>query len=592
MAKFALECPHCGTVNRASTFIFAKKVITCGNCKGTIDVKANRVTVGNCKKCGSVAYDQAKGTCPICKGLITVIDSKKVSSAEEIEDRAKDGGTPLFLCPECHCNIQVVDEGHGPACPVCDHKFNGYQEIFGIIQRSKLVNDTGVSVIKYEGDNQTFVWKHPIEDFNMGSQLIVHEAQEAIFVLNGKAMDLFGPGKYTLETEKFPLLNKVYDMPTGKQNSFHSEVYFINRTVQMGLKWGTPTRINIIEPETGIPLAIGAFGELNLEVSDSRRLLVKLVGSKNGIAWESDSKNFTKTLQDSFRPLITTTIKSTLAAAIKEERINILEIDSRLEDLSAAVGKKVSEGFEEYGLSVPQFYISNVDLPETDPNFRKIRDLLGQSYLRVREAEINADVLRAEGESARIKAHTEADVLTIGARAAADATTMQGLAEAEVMRAKGYTERDVLQADVQKAYAQGIGQMGANGGGAGGGMMSDIIGLGVSMAAMGAVGDKVGGAMRGMDGGSTTTQTTSTSATGGWKCSCGCDGNTGKFCSECGKAKPELWDCPSCGATGNKGKFCSECGKAKPESWDCPSCGAKGNKGKFCSECGSKKEDN
>ena len=35
-------------------------------------------------------------------------------------------------------------------------------------------------VIKYEGDNSTFIWKHPSEDFNYLTQLIVHESQEAI----------------------------------------------------------------------------------------------------------------------------------------------------------------------------------------------------------------------------------------------------------------------------------------------------------------------------------------------------------------------------------------------------------------------------
>lgn len=42
------------------------------------------------------------------------------------------------------------------------------------------------NVIKYEGNNQTFIWKHPSEDFNTGSQLIVHETQEAIFFLNDR----------------------------------------------------------------------------------------------------------------------------------------------------------------------------------------------------------------------------------------------------------------------------------------------------------------------------------------------------------------------------------------------------------------------
>lgn len=75
------------------------------------------------------------------------------------------------------------------------------------------------------------------------------------------------------------------------------------------------------------------------------------------------------------------------------------------------------------------------------------------------------------------------------------------------------------------------------------------------------------------------------SAAGTWKCECGAE-NTGKFCAECGKPKPQpaTWTC-SCGSV-NTGKFCPECGKPKPqEEWTC-SCGAV-NKGKFCAECGS-----
>ena len=70
--------------------------------------------------------------------------------------------------------------------------------------------------LQYEGDNQTLVWKHPIEDFNWGSQLIVHESQEAIFFRDGQALDLFGPGRHTLETQKLPLLNRLFKIPSGE----------------------------------------------------------------------------------------------------------------------------------------------------------------------------------------------------------------------------------------------------------------------------------------------------------------------------------------------------------------------------------------
>ena len=45
-----------------------------------------------------------------------------------------------------------------------------------------------------------------------------------------------------------------------------------------------------------------------------------------------------------------------------------------------------------------------------------------------------------------------------------------------------------------------------------------------------------------------------------WTCECG-SVNTGRFCPECGKMRPQsdVWFCSNCG-TQNKGKFCIECG--------------------------------
>ena len=56
-------------------------------------------------------------------------------------------------------------------------------------------------IIQYEGPNDVLVHKHEAEDFNTMSQLIVHESQEAVFFKNGQALDLFGPGRYTLQTQ-------------------------------------------------------------------------------------------------------------------------------------------------------------------------------------------------------------------------------------------------------------------------------------------------------------------------------------------------------------------------------------------------------
>jgi membrane protease subunit (stomatin/prohibitin family) len=74
-------------------------------------------------------------------------------------------------------------------------------------------------VIKYEGDNTTFIWKSPIEDFNTMTQLIVHESQEAVFYMNGQALDTFPPGRHTLETQNIPLLRGALEKPTTGSRS-------------------------------------------------------------------------------------------------------------------------------------------------------------------------------------------------------------------------------------------------------------------------------------------------------------------------------------------------------------------------------------
>lgn len=436
-------------------------------------------------------------------------------------------------------------------------------------------------LIKYEGDNSTFIWKHPCEDFNTLTQLIVHESQEAIFFLNGEALDLFGPGRHTLETQNIPKLGKIIEKTVkGKESPFHCEVYFINKTVQMGIKWGTDSKIRFLDPNLGIPLEIGASGEMNLAVADSRKLLIKLVGTMNGIAWDDTGIGFTKSIQNSFRPLISTAVKSKLSSAIKENNINILEIDANLEKLSGILRESIVDDFEEYGLTIPQFYVTNVVLPESDPNFRKMKELhtvsLQTKYLQA-EREITLEQELTETEIAKRKAERE----LIAAQAAAQAAKMAGLAEAEVMRAKGYTEKDVLQADVQKAYAEGLGNMTINGGG---GAAGDMIGLGVGLAAAGAIAPKVGEMFKGFDESSASSAPEAKCA----KCGASLPSNA-KFCLECGEkvVSGDSIVCPECGNTVPKGKFCPECGHKFVTV--CPKCGKDVVPGaKFCLECGEK----
>lgn len=600
MAKFALECPNCGTINTASNSLFAKKSVHCVSCKHEIDVKASRMISKKCPHCASTfVFDQATSknrNCPVCGKPVDALNAATVTYK-----------MVSVNCPQCACPVEVDQTKPLAFCPICDCRIDVKKEL----EKAKLVKDSGVSVIQYEGDNSTFVWKHPIEDFNLGSQLIVHESQEAIFFMNGEALDTFGPGRHTLETENLPVLKKLYPLPTGKQTPFHAEVYFINLTTQMALKWGTDSRINFIDPVTGIPLTLGASGEMNMQVCDSRKLLGKLVGTAGGLAnkqilsTESNASDTVhKTLRSYFRAPVMTAVKSHLANAITTQKINILEIDRYLDTLSKELRDRISPEFEEYGLTVPQFKVTNVALPEDDPNFKKLCELKTHG-LDMLEMDQKIDIAQKEQALKLTEAETEAMVRMKQAVGTAEANKVLGLSEAEVMRAKGYTHKDELDLEAQKAWAAGIGQMGSqvvigNGNGSGGSsnIASEMVSAMMQMKMAENMMDKMkfpgSSAPASEPAEPATASAAPAPAADTWTCpECGESGNKGKFCMNCGHQKPtpkpEGWTCPKCGHEGNKGKFCEECGEQKPaETWNCV-CGETDIKGKFCPECGAKR---
>lgn len=597
MSKFVIECPACGKFAEAKTGFFARKKIDC-TCGYTIDVRTDKLTARECPHCGNeVVFDQSKGEkamCPVCHEPINT-QSEKTKVAE-------------FSCAQCGIRLRSNKAASTYICPVCDY----VNDVAERLKNEEIKKDGLASIIKYEGDNETLVWKHPVEDFNLGSQLIVHESQEAIFFRDGQALDLFGPGRHTLETQQLPLLEKVYKLPTDTERTFHSEVYFINKAVQMSLKWGTPDKIRFIDPLTSVPLEIGASGTLNLQVSDARRLIVKLVGTQNGIAWD-DRENFTRSVQAAFRPLIANTVKQHLPAIIKNQQIDLLEIDERVNEISGLLREKLLAGFEEYGLTLPQFYVTHVVLPEDDPNFKRIRELHTiMLQTRVIQAEATVKTVQAQSEAtyrtaqeqskAAITAaqrqvelekqttetevaRREAERTIIRAQAETQAQRLTGLTEAEIMRAKGYDQKDVIEADVKKAYAAGLGQMGSNGSGIG-----DIANLGVTLGAMGGV---IGMAKEAV---SPMFAQPSAPATGGWNCACGTKNITSNFCPDCGAKRPSpasSWDC-ACGTKCIISNFCPNCGMKRPSpsvGWDC-ACGAKNITSAFCPNCGNKRENN
>lgn len=381
-------------------------------------------------------------------------------------------------------------------------------------------------IIKYEGDNSTFIWKHPCEDFNSLTQLIVHESQEAIFFMNGQALDLFGAGRYTLETQNIPMIGKVLNRATGDKSPFHCEVYFINKTEQMSIKWGTDSKVQYIEPTYGFPISIGASGEMSLRADNARKLLLKLVGTENFLGQQK--------LVSFFRAFLMTRVKTYIAQVMKSNAINIFEIDENLTSFSESIRKLLIADFADYGIALEQFLITNIVKPDGDRQYEKFKELHFRQYADIAEAKLRQ-------QTDLIYAQTEAQKVIIDSQAQATKRSQEG-----------YTYAQERGFDVAEKIAQNeaVGQM---------------TNLGVGLGTMAGVGGVVGGVVGNAVGDAlnNTAPVAPKAADGGFCDNCGAKLAPGAaFCDECGTAVAKVNDvCANCDYKFERpGKFCPKCG--------------------------------
>lgn len=384
-------------------------------------------------------------------------------------------------------------------------------------------------IIKFEGPHNVLVWKHPEEDFNTTSQLIVHESQEAILFRNGEALDLFGPGRHTLETENIPFLRRLVSIPTGGESAFHCKVYFINKADSMDVLWGTSSPIPIQDPQYEIILPVRANGQFTVKVSNSRKFLIKVIGTTNGLD--------TDTLKSYFRGLLMTDIKDYIAEVMANEKISFLQVHSFLKEISQTIMQDIKPTFDEYGLDVPHFYVNSINVPENDPGYIKIREALA--------------------------AAKEKELLAKGEKAAMDII--------------GYNYQQEKTFEVLNKAASNEGNSGN--------MMGASMGLGMGIPIGGAMGNMMGSALN------TSFIPAQSEVLLCPHCQAKIPSDA-KFCLKCGQkvegsqlSTSEVI-CGSCNQRTPEGKFCIHCGQLLTNI--CPNCNAENPAGsKFCKECGA-----
>lgn len=223
-----------------------------------------------------------------------------------------------------------------------------------------------IDVIKYESNSDEFVWKHPVEDLKLGSQLIVNTSQKAFFIKGGKIFDEFDSGTTTLKTGNIPLLNKLINLPFGDDSPFQAEVWFVNMMSFLDNKWGTPAPILLEDPKYKVIVPVRAFGQFGLSIEDPRKFLELLVGNMTDFSVDK--------VMDYFEGVVISSITSGIGKKVVLDGLSILEIQAVVSDVSLFCHKLIQEEFEKYGIKIENFFIMSINVPEDDPSVLKLKE--------------------------------------------------------------------------------------------------------------------------------------------------------------------------------------------------------------------------
>lgn len=211
-----------------------------------------------------------------------------------------------------------------------------------------------IDVISWLDDTRdTMVWRFERrgQAIKYGAKLTVREGQAAVFVHEGQLADVFGPGLYMLETNNMPVMTTLQHWDHGFDSPFKSEVYFVNTTRFNDNKWGTKNPIMARDPEFG-PVRLRAFGTYSMRVSDPGKFLTEIVGTDG--EFTADEISF------QIRNVILQEVSQVLA----KSGIPVLDMAANTADLGRIVTGAIGPKIAEYGLSIPEFYIENISLPE------------------------------------------------------------------------------------------------------------------------------------------------------------------------------------------------------------------------------------
>jgi len=194
---------------------------------------------------------------------------------------------------------------------------------------------------------EDIVWKYPDETITWGAQLIVHEMENAVFFRDGKAYDVFGPGRHTLTTLNLPLITAVLSRIIGfRESPFKAAVIFISNK-QFAGKFGARAQTTDLAP-------LMSHGSYWMRIEDPQIFVSEVVGMR-GIYTTPEVNAF---------------VRGFINERLIDELSNydLATVFTKLDETSITTKANILDAYRRIGISLIDLKFEGID---TTPEYRE-----------------------------------------------------------------------------------------------------------------------------------------------------------------------------------------------------------------------------
>lgn len=223
-------------------------------------------------------------------------------------------------------------------------------------------------IVKFTGNNAELFCRESADALHAKAQVIVPETHTVLLIKDGVVSEALQPGRHDI----FDTENGLFRL---KKDSDVCSVdfVFVSKTAKLQMLWGTSSPIKTRDPGTGVPVSIGANGELEFRVKTPKQFYLELVGA--------DTEYSVEKLKRRIQNRLMSIIEPALATCMREKKISYTEFAEHKAAISAELKKSISELFAaEYGLELCSFSINGAIISDADiMAIERKRDELGKS---------------------------------------------------------------------------------------------------------------------------------------------------------------------------------------------------------------------